>query len=87
MSVPGHQQTSGWDDVTSAVTSRADIPQINLVLADSRGGHWKITPDIEAETKPLDLPVGQITSTSRIIKPSSPSRENIPLALSGKSVM
>jgi hypothetical protein len=33
------------------------------------------------------LPVGQITSTSSTIKPSIPSRKNIQLALSGKSVM
>jgi hypothetical protein len=43
--------------------------------------------DIEAETKPLDLPDGQITSTPRIIEPSSPSHKNIPLAPSGKSVI
>ncbi len=32
-------------------------------------------------------PDGQITSTSDTIAPSSPSRENIPLAASGKSVI
>jgi hypothetical protein len=43
--------------------------------------------DTEAETKPLNLPDGQITSTSRINEPSSPSHENIALAPSGKSVI
>ena len=35
----------------------------------------------------IRLPDGQITSTSDAVNPSIPSRKNIPLALSGKSLI